>query len=298
MGWPTRSRMGLGHPPEVAGAIEHQRPPARLHRRAGRGAGIDHRQHLQRGGGIRRGLEGARHGASETSFSFLRADPPARRALTPRGSAEPARGRAQAARGWSVMALVPHLTAPSVPLCTGADADDLLRAPSPAWANHGAACCRRPLCRMRHGRRASSAPCGARRFAPVETAARTLPLMPTPMKTVLLTGATGFVGRAIHRALHGAGFTVRAVVRSGSADRLAAPAASRIETADLFAQDAAWWQEACAGVDTVIHAAWYVTPGRYLTAPENLDCLAGSLALARGAAGGRRRPCDRRRHLL
>lgn len=103
------------------------------------------------------------------------------------------------------------------------------------------------------------------------------------MKTVLLTGATGFVGRQIHRALRDAGFGVRAVVRTGGSDRLSAPAVGIIETADLFAQDAAWWQSACDGVDAVIHAAWYVIPGRYLTAPENLDCLAGSLALARGA---------------
>lgn len=104
------------------------------------------------------------------------------------------------------------------------------------------------------------------------------------MKTVLLTGATGFVGRQIHRALRDAGFGVRAVVRTGGSDRLSAPAVGIIETPDLFAHDAAWWQSACDGVDVVIHAAWYVTPGRYLTAPENLDCLAGSLALARGAA--------------
>lgn len=104
-----------------------------------------------------------------------------------------------------------------------------------------------------------------------------------PAKTVLLTGATGFVGRQAHRALVASGHSVRAVLRAGTRDRLAAEAES-VETPDLFAEDAGFWAEACHGADTVLHAAWIATPGRYLEAPENLDCLRGSLALARGAA--------------
>lgn len=104
-----------------------------------------------------------------------------------------------------------------------------------------------------------------------------------PARTVLLTGATGFVGRQIHAALVARGHRVRAVVRSGTAARLAAPA-QVIETADLFAPDAAFWAGVCAGAQALIHAAWVATPGVYLSSPLNLDCLRGSLALARGAA--------------
>jgi dTDP-6-deoxy-L-talose 4-dehydrogenase (NAD+) len=57
-----------------------------------------------------------------------------------------------------------------------------------------------------------------------------------------------------------------------------------IETADLFAESPGWWDEALAGVDTVIHAAWYVEPGKYLDAPENLRCVEGSLRMADAAA--------------
>ena len=103
------------------------------------------------------------------------------------------------------------------------------------------------------------------------------------MSNVLLTGATGFVGRAIHRALVRSGHEVRVVLRRGSASRLA-HAADIIETDDLFAGNAAWWADACAGSDTVIHAAWYVEHGKYLHAPENAACVSGSLALAQGAA--------------
>ena len=50
------------------------------------------------------------------------------------------------------------------------------------------------------------------------------------------------------------------------------------------AKSAAWWEAACEGIEKVVHLAWIATPGVYLTAPENLDCLAGTLALAKGAA--------------
>ncbi|MCE7030812.1 NAD-dependent epimerase/dehydratase family protein [Jiella avicenniae] len=105
----------------------------------------------------------------------------------------------------------------------------------------------------------------------------------TQRKRVLLTGATGFVGRQIHRALVENGHDVRVLVRPGTADRLAAPA-EVVETADLFAESLADLAAACGGVDTLVHAAWYVEPGRYLDAEENLSCLAGSLTLARAAA--------------
>lgn len=120
----------------------------------------------------------------------------------------------------------------------------------------------------------------------------------------LLTGATGFVGRQVLRRLRARGVPVRVVVRRGGAQRVegASPAewggergfelgAERVvETDDLFAEDAAWWRSCCEGVDTVLHAAWYAEPGKYLQASQNLDCLAGTLRLAQGAveAGVRR----------
>lgn len=108
---------------------------------------------------------------------------------------------------------------------------------------------------------------------------------------VALTGTTGFVGRQILTALHTRGIETRLIVRER--DGLASPqstSTSIVSTPDLFREDAEWWAEALSGVDTVVHAAWYAEPARYLQSPLNMDCLRGTFALAQGAinAGVRR----------
>jgi len=104
-------------------------------------------------------------------------------------------------------------------------------------------------------------------------------------RLILLTGATGFVGRQVLRALLGRGCNVRPVIRDGQQDWL--PRAATIDriitSPDIFAESTAWWGDACRGVDTVIHVAWYAEPGTYLVSPKNDECLAGTLRLARGA---------------
>ena len=87
---------------------------------------------------------------------------------------------------------------------------------------------------------------------------------------------------------------VRLVLRDGR-DVPPDAGAGRLERssarADLFAEPVAWWADACAGIDTVIHLAWYAEPGQYLQSPLNLDCLAGTLSLAKGAAAAGVRRC-------
>lgn len=103
-------------------------------------------------------------------------------------------------------------------------------------------------------------------------------------KRVLLTGATGFVGRQIHRALLEQDHDVRTVIRKGSATCLVDGGEGDYrETLDLFQESQDWWAATCRGIDTVVHAAWFVAPGRYLSAKENLTCVTGSIALALGA---------------
>lgn len=112
------------------------------------------------------------------------------------------------------------------------------------------------------------------------------------MTTFALTGATGFVGRQILRALTERGCRVRVIKRPGS--RLPdCDNRNRIEIAeisDLFTASRQELEPLLAGCDTLIHAAWYAEPGQYLHSPRNVDCLIGTLRLAQAfqTSGGRR----------
>jgi dTDP-6-deoxy-L-talose 4-dehydrogenase (NAD+) len=110
--------------------------------------------------------------------------------------------------------------------------------------------------------------------------------MAAASRLILLTGATGFVGRQLLRALGERGCRVRPVVRSGKQETLAPSSAIEtiVTSSDIFAESADWWAQVCFGTDTVIHAAWYAEPGRYLQSPKNEECLSGTLRLAEGAA--------------
>lgn len=104
---------------------------------------------------------------------------------------------------------------------------------------------------------------------------------------ILITGASGFVGRQVLRALASSHRRIRIVARPGARTKLGEDACSVesfVETADLFAESADWWAQACDEVDTVVHLAWYAEPGKYLQSPQNIDCLTGTLQLAKGAA--------------
>lgn len=110
--------------------------------------------------------------------------------------------------------------------------------------------------------------------------------------TVTLTGATGFVGRQILRNLLGKDYSVRVLTRDPAS--LQGTSVDRrvqvLRTPDLFSESAARLEEMLDGSDSLVHAAWYAEPGSYLTSPQNLICLTGTLNLASAFArvGGKR----------
>lgn len=111
-------------------------------------------------------------------------------------------------------------------------------------------------------------------------------------RKVLLTGATGFVGMQVLKALQADSADITLVVRSGWRNIIKNQegVTAFFETEDIFLESPERWATMCHGIDIIIHLAWYAEPGKYLLSDKNIDCLTGSLNLAKGAiiAGVRR----------
>lgn len=103
-------------------------------------------------------------------------------------------------------------------------------------------------------------------------------------KRVLLTGATGFLGRRVMAEMARRGHDVLCVIRRGTAGRLPAGASDVVESDDIFAESEDWWFERMEGVDLVAHVAWHAGQGDYLHSEGNLDCLVGTTIMAKAVA--------------
>ncbi len=107
------------------------------------------------------------------------------------------------------------------------------------------------------------------------------------MSRVLVTGASGFIGRQALAPLVAQGFEVHAVGRHALAGL---PEEVRWREADLL--DAAARRAVLEEVRAshLLHLAWYAEHGRFWTAPENVLWVEATLALVRdfAAAGGER----------
>lgn len=106
------------------------------------------------------------------------------------------------------------------------------------------------------------------------------------MATVLLTGATGFIGRHILIQLQQRGFNVVVPVRKNWQKKIEIDKELTriIETNDLFDEPFEWWCDALENVDMVIHSAWCAEPGSYLTSEKNLNCLIMTVQLAKAVS--------------
>lgn len=98
---------------------------------------------------------------------------------------------------------------------------------------------------------------------------------------VLLTGATGFIGSHLARLLVKQGCEVYALVRPGSNLWRIKDIEAQLHLVwgDLLNLDQVQVQLKAVKPELCIHAAWYVEPGRYLMAPENISILQASLNL-------------------
>lgn len=99
---------------------------------------------------------------------------------------------------------------------------------------------------------------------------------------ILLTGATGFIGSHLARVLVNADCETYALVPENEDLWRIKDIASRLYLviADLRTHDRVKAELRKIRPDMCIHLAWYVVPGKYLTAIENIDQLNAALRLA------------------
>jgi nucleoside-diphosphate-sugar epimerase len=99
---------------------------------------------------------------------------------------------------------------------------------------------------------------------------------------ILLTGATGFIGAHVARALVARGVEVSGMALTGAPKHRVADIASEMDLREGDLGDAAWVRETVRSIapEAAIHLAWYAEPGSYLRAvPENLASLRGGINL-------------------
>jgi nucleoside-diphosphate-sugar epimerase len=103
---------------------------------------------------------------------------------------------------------------------------------------------------------------------------------------VLVTGASGFIGRPLVKSLVEAGWSVIGAARGRPQQD---PGVADWIEIDLLTEDPCTLATA-ANAETLIHLAWIATPGVYAHSLENLDWLRASTALSAAflAGGGRR----------
>jgi len=110
------------------------------------------------------------------------------------------------------------------------------------------------------------------------------------MANIAITGANGFVGRHVLNHLLRENHNIKILVRKSKIRNQYQPNIKVIELNDLFHEKAETLKQILKGVEILIHLAWYTEPNQYLTSPLNIDCLTGTLNLAKAfvEAGGRR----------
>jgi nucleoside-diphosphate-sugar epimerase len=102
------------------------------------------------------------------------------------------------------------------------------------------------------------------------------------MRRVLVTGASGFLGRAAVAALRGRGYEVHGVARTAPAGA----GADAWHAADLLDPAGPAFVARAAGASHLLHLAWTTGHGRFWADPANLAWVRATCALVEAFAAG------------
>lgn len=111
------------------------------------------------------------------------------------------------------------------------------------------------------------------------------------IRSALVTGGTGFVGRQVVRRLLDHKIRTEVLCRSSPKPNLLDPRIAAVHVmSDMFLASFERLVDVSHGFDALIHCAWCVDRPDYLSATANVECLEGSIRIARAFAanGGRR----------
>jgi nucleoside-diphosphate-sugar epimerase len=106
-------------------------------------------------------------------------------------------------------------------------------------------------------------------------------------KVVLLTGATGFIGRHAVAPLRARGYQIHAITSKGAAADMPGV---QFHQGNLLEPGTAKRVLAAVKPSHLLHLAWFVVPGKLITSPENYEWVRASMELVQefAAAGGKR----------
>ena len=98
---------------------------------------------------------------------------------------------------------------------------------------------------------------------------------------VFITGASGFIGSHVTRALLDKNHHVTVLIKPGDTMTRLKPLRDRFDTTAGMLEDTDLLEKIISGFkpDACIHLAWYAEPGKYLRDAQNIQSLAASLSL-------------------